>query len=316
MKSSSNQAAGLPKKHNFVIMLVAVLAATIMWYVVSVRDRLEAQIEVNIDYYGIPPNLVVTAGLVNKIIVRLRGSETLLRAMSKERINEAIDLSNIKKGTTVVPLGGKELEPKLRAFEVVDIQPPSLKIEADTLMERSVPVRAVVDSPLMGEALTVDNVATFPSTVTLRGPETKVSDLTFLEVHIPVDSQTTGRVIEKTMTLDTPSLVTASPASVVVRYTVTSARIVISRKCPISIMGDVEHHYEVKPHELTVLVEVPEALSNNKEYLGKLEATVVPPPLAVGGSKMVKVRFQTPEGMTLLHQADDQMLQVMVTKIQ
>lgn len=80
-----------------------VLAAVGMWYVVSVRDRLEAQVEVNIDYYGIPPNLVVTDGLISKITVRLRGPETLLRSIPQQRLTQAVDLSDIKKGVTVVP---------------------------------------------------------------------------------------------------------------------------------------------------------------------------------------------------------------------
>ena len=60
-------------------MLLAVFIAVSMWYMVSVRDRLEAQIEVNLDYVGVPANLVVTDGLISKAIVRLRGPETLLR---------------------------------------------------------------------------------------------------------------------------------------------------------------------------------------------------------------------------------------------
>lgn len=110
MKSSENNGS-LRRAPHLLSLLVAVLAAVGMWYVVSVRDRLEAQVEVNIDYYGIPPNLVVTDGLISKITVRLRGPETLLRSIPQQRLTQAVDLSDIKKGVTVVPLGGDNLGP-------------------------------------------------------------------------------------------------------------------------------------------------------------------------------------------------------------
>ena len=90
-------------------MLLAVFIAVSMWYMVSVRDRLEAQIEVNLDYVGVPSSLVVTDGLISKAIVRLRGPETLLRSVTQGKIIQAVDLSGIKKGTTVVPLSAEHL---------------------------------------------------------------------------------------------------------------------------------------------------------------------------------------------------------------
>ena len=229
MKSSENN-GGLRRAPHLFSLLVAVLAAVAMWYVVSVRDRLEAQVEVNIDYYGIPPNLVVTDGLISKITVRLRGPETLLRSIPQQRLTQAVDLSDIKKGVTIVPLGGDNLGPNFRAFELVDIQPPRIVIKADTLLERSVPLRTIVDSPLRGGALTVENVSVSPATVVLRGPEDVVSDISSVPLTIMLDPKAAGTTVHQTIALDTPSLVTATPSSVRVQYTITSGRTVVSRR--------------------------------------------------------------------------------------
>ena len=218
-----------------------------MWYVVSVRDRLEAQVEVNIDYYGIPPNLVVTDGLISKITVRLRGPETLLRSIPQQRLTQAVDLSDIKKGVTVVPLGGDNLGPTFRAFELVDIQPPRIVIKADTLMERSVPLRTIVDSPLRGGALTVENVSVSPATVVLRGPEDVVSDISSVPLTIMLDPKAAGTTVHQIITLDTPSLVTANPPSVRVQYTITSGRTVVSRRCKVELAGENRRQYTVEP---------------------------------------------------------------------
>lgn len=293
--------ATLRRAPHLLSMFLAVFIATAMWYVVSVRDRLEAQVEVNIDYYGIPPNLVVTDGLVSKLLVRLRGPETLLRAIPRERLNEAIDLSGIKKGVNIVPIAGDELGPAFRAFEVVDIQPPRIVVKADTLLERSVPVRTIVDSPLRGGALTVENVSVSPATVILRGPEGVVGNISNVPLTIMLDSKAAGTTVQQSVILDTPSLVTASPPSVRVRYTITSGRTVVSRRCRITVAGDAAHHYVITPPELTVLAEVPEALAKSASYLGQLEVSVLPPAMDVDESKQVKPRFRLPEGMTLLN---------------
>ena len=46
------------KAPHLLSLFVAFAVAVGMWYVVSVRDRLEVQLEVGIEYNGIPPGLV------------------------------------------------------------------------------------------------------------------------------------------------------------------------------------------------------------------------------------------------------------------
>lgn len=77
--------------------------------------------------------------------------------------------------------------PSLRAFELVDVQPPRIVITADTLAERSVPIRAVLESPLRSGALTVENVTVSPASVTLRGPEGVISSINNLPLGIRLD---------------------------------------------------------------------------------------------------------------------------------
>lgn len=285
-------------------LLLALLIAVGMWYVVTVRDRLEAQIEVNLDYYGIPSNLVVTDGLITKTTVRLRGPEKLLRIATQRKITQAVDLSHIKKGTTIVPLTSETLNPAfsgtLRAFELVDVQPPRIIIKADTLLERSVPVRAKVESPLRNGALTVEDVTVTPNTVLLKGPESTLANIAAVPLTIMLDSKANGATVSQTLPLDTPSMVTAIPPSVKVEYTITSGRTVVSRKCAIKISSEEHRLYTLDPQALTVKVEVPEALATNRRYLEQLEISVAPPPLEPGESQKVKLRFKLPEGMTLL----------------
>lgn len=297
---------------NWYSLLISIVMATTMWYLVSVRDRIEAQVEINIDYTGIPQNLIVTNGLVNKIAVRLRGPEALLRSILRQNINEPIDLSYIKKGTTIVPLPTSDISPALRAFEVVDIQPPRITVTADNLIERSVPIKPVIDSPLHDKAVTVENITISPATVILRGPEETISHITNVPVVIHIDPKAADTSVQQTMPLDTPSLVTSFPSSVRIDYKITSRRTVLSRICVLDIPDDVKHHYKIQPEKLDVLVEVPEALAHTSAYLNQLKARIVPTPLKPGESGRTKVQFRLPDGMTLLNPTD---AEVSVTRL-
>lgn len=302
-------------RSNILIMLFSVLVATVMWYMVSVRDQLETQVEVNIDYIGIPPDLVVTSGLITKVVVRLRGSETLIRSIPRNSLHDVINLSGIKKGDTVVPLGTEWLGRDLRAFEIIDIQPPRIIVKADTLAERSIPLHVTIDSPLGHGAVTVENVHITPPTVILRGPESVIAQYTELSVPLrPDPAAATGRPTEVVVPLDTDSLITAVPSTVRVSYTITSGREVVRQVCRIRVSGDNEEDYKVMPPELELLVEVPEALTRNSTYMAQLEAIVAPPALTPGQSVKVPVRIRTPEGMIVINtQAPSE---VTVTRLQ
>lgn len=282
-------------------MLVAVLAAVSMWYVVSVRDRVEAQLEVTLDYYGIPANLVITDGLINKVLVRLRGPETLLRSVTQGKLIQAVDLSHIKKGVTVVPLTAEHLGPGFRAFELIDVQPPRIVVKADNLIERSVPVRVAVSSSLSNGALTVENVSVTPANVILRGPEAMVEDIASVPVPIQADPKAAGSTVQQVVTLDTPGLVTPIPPTVKVQYSITSGRAEVTQNCMVEVLAENRRQFTVTPAEVSVHVEVPEALVKNAQYLKQLEATVSPPDMAEGESRKVEIRFRLPEGMTLLN---------------
>ena len=291
-----------PKKMpHLASVLIAIITAVGMWYVVSVRDRLEAQLEINIDYHGVPSNLVITDGLINKVHVRIRGPELLLRSILQQTLSQSIDLSGVKKGTTVVPLSSEHMGPQLRAFELIDVQPPRIVVKADILTERSVPVRAEIESPLRSGVLTVENVIVSPASVTLRGPESVLSDMSHVPLIITLDPNAAGTTVRQTLPLDTPSLVNAMPGSVEVQYTITSGRTVVTRQMKVEVEAEHARNYAVEPDSLELLVEVPEALARNSSYLRKLGVIVVPPPMEIGQSRQVVPRIRLPEGMTLLN---------------
>ena len=80
-----------PQKGNWRYLLVAFLLALGLWYTLNAREQIERVVEVRLDYKGLPPGLIVTGGQLNKVSVRLRGPQELLRSMTNREISYTMD---------------------------------------------------------------------------------------------------------------------------------------------------------------------------------------------------------------------------------
>lgn len=285
---------------NWLILALAFVTALLMWYTVTVRDRLEAQLEVRLDYRGVPENMVVVDGLINKMSIRLRGPEALVRSITPQNLNQVINLSKLKKGTNIIPLAPSEWEPAIRAFEIIEVSPPKLTLEVDNLVTRNVPVKPVLKSPLQGTVLTVTDIAVGPPTVSVRGPESLVNGMGGVKVIIPLDPKTSAGTHMQNLPLDVPNFVSANPPSVDVQYTITSGRKEVTLQRTIAVASQDKQRYTITPPVVSLRVEVPESLARNNGYLNKAQLSIVPPPMALGASVRVPISLSLPEGMTVL----------------
>lgn len=287
-------------KTHWLLLLLAFVAASAMWYTVTVGDRLDAQIDIRLDYKNVPENLIVMDGLLSKVTVRIRGPQTLLRAINPQDLSQVINLSRIKKGSNVIPLVPEKLDSNIRAFEVVEVVPPRLTLEVDALVERTLPVKPVLKSLLTGAALTVDGMTISPPNVTVRGPESLLSSMRTVNLSIPLDPSAVAGIHSQIFALDLPSLVTANPGAVKVEYTITSGRkeLVLQREVIVDAVD--RRNYTVTPANITLRVEMPEALLKNNSYLSKARLTVTPPLMKGGSTELVPIRVELPDGMRLV----------------
>lgn len=287
-------------KTHWLLLLLAFVAASAMWYTVTVGDRVDAQIDIRLDYKNVPENLIVMDGLLNKVTVRIRGPQTLLRSINPQDLSQVINLSRIKKGSNVIPLVPEKLDSNIRAFEVVEVVPPRLTLEVDALVERTLPVKPVLKSLLTGSVLTVDGMTISPPNVTVRGPESLLSSMRTVALNIPLDPSAVAGIHSQMFALDLPSLVTASPGAVKVEYTITSGRKELALQRDVIVDAPDRRHYTVSPASISLRVEIPEALLKNNGYLNKARLTVTPPLMKGGSTELVPVRVELPDGMRLV----------------
>lgn len=276
------------------LFAVAMLVATVMWFVVSVNNIAEVQISLRLDYVGLPSNLVVTEGLADKMTVRVRGPQALLNGSQGDRITKTVDLSAMKPGRNIIALDDIEKHIRNRAFELLEANPRTLTLQVDRLIERVVPVMPQIENPL--RHVKVECVLT-PNVVTLRGPEKVLAAKTEVLVPVRIDPGVTGRFDYGNVSPQLPKLVTSTPMTVGVEYNITSGRVIKTRKYFVRLEALNTEEYTVYPDVLPVIVEVPAAVANSKSYMDQLDVYVLPAPLEPGQSVETMVRYRAPEGM-------------------
>jgi diadenylate cyclase len=88
----------LPKKALFLFLVC------LLWvFVIGIRQG-EVGFNIPIEYYSIPPNLVIASEPPKEVNVRLKGSQRLLSSITPNQIRVRVDLSNAHKGINQISL--------------------------------------------------------------------------------------------------------------------------------------------------------------------------------------------------------------------
>ncbi len=288
------------KKPDWLLLTLSFVVAVAMWYGVTVYDTLEVQFEIPLDYQGLPSNLVIVDGLVNKVSARIRGPKTLLRSMTSRDFNSTVDLSKIKKGLNVVPTAPNINEVAARAFSLMEITPARITLEADTIANRSIALDPQILSPLPKNAVVINDIAVSPATVQIRGPESVVNPMSTLPLNITLDPLLTAGTHIQTVHLDLPPLVTAVPSSVRVAFTSTSHRKEISLEREVLVDNAARRGYHVNPQKVSIRVEIPEALAQNNDYLQKIRVLAAPPRISGDLITTAPVKMELPPGVKVI----------------
>lgn len=285
-------------------LVIALLTAISMWFVVCSCNRMETQIRVRLDYHGLPEGMVVTSGLVPEITTRLRGPATLLRSIPTNQRQE-INLSGMKLGMNRIPLPQSERPYRERAFELVDIDPAGLDIEVDTLDSKKVTIELVASET--GDAnLHMSTINTNPSAITLKGPKHKLDAIESpLKVSVRLDAKDTAKTsITTELSIDTPKLVTATPAIISVSYKVSHNLVTVPRRCRLRIEANNASDYVIEPEYLNLHIKMQKNQENDTTWLDRISCTVAPGKLGPGQSKIVNAKVNEPRGMQFSIQSD------------
>lgn len=280
-------------------VLLSLVIATGLWYLVVGRDHVETQVELRVEYRGLPEGLIIREGMVNHISVRLRGSAELLRNLHSRDLVYTVDLSGVQRGATALPLAVDSI-PDFKAFEILEIIPSRLVLEADALTERVVPLENKLlplpaDSPYV-----ISHPILEPSFVTVKGPETQVNSLDrLIVVYDPTKNASEGPH-EANVAIVAPPQVEITPPVTTLRYSLDmkTSSVNLDREVQLE---DEEEGYAVAPSTVHVELSVPESLVEDRDYLDAVRVVVrTPPDLAPGSRLEVTPVVMLPSGAGLV----------------
>jgi len=255
--------------------LLSLVIATGLWYLVVGRDHVETQVELRVEYRGLPSGLVVGEGLANQLSVRLRGSAELLRNLHSRDLIYTVDLSEVQRGANAIPLHVGDL-PDLKPFEIMEVIPSRLVLEADALTERVVPLAART-MPLPADSpYTLSHLILEPSFVTIKGPEMQVNTLERLLVIYDPNKNASEGPHQANVAISTPPQIEVTPPVTTLRYTLDLKMKTVTLDRLVQVGGDTAE-YLIKPHNIEIELSVPENLVDDADYLDAVRIVIRPP---------------------------------------
>jgi YbbR domain-containing protein len=284
-------------RSNWQYAVMAFVMAVTLWYMVTGRERVEVVGEVRLEFKGIPQNLVVREGLVNKVSVRVRGPKGLVRVMTARDMSYAIDLSSLKRGTNIVPLTAEKL-PEARAFEVVEITPSRLTLEVDAIVEKDVPVAVDINGTIPVD-VRIDKTEVTPAKVHLRGPESLVARIDRVKVAVaaPAPDQAGSMEVQATPTL--PEATESTPPTVSVRLDTALRMKETTLKREVAVQPPRGLRAQVSPRAVTLLLEMPASVAADAEALRSIRVYAEVPEGAGAGQEKLPVRVDLPDRVRL-----------------
>ena len=278
--------------------LLSLVIATGLWYLVVGRDHVETQVELRVEYRGLPSGLVVGEGLANQLSVRLRGSAELLRNLHSRDLIYTVDLSEVQRGANAIPLHVGDL-PDLKPFEIMEVIPSRLVLEADALTERVVPLAART-MPLPADSpYTMSHLILEPSFVTIKGPEMQVNTLERLLVIYDPNKNASEGQHQANVAISTPPQIEVTPPVTTLRYTLDLKMKKVTLDRLVQVGGDTAE-YLIKPHNIEIELSVPENLVDDTDYLDAVRIVVRPPvELGTGETTALTPLVMLPSGARL-----------------
>ncbi len=160
---------------NPTLKVVSLVLAIILWLFVKSTSEGEVGLQVPLEFFRCPANLIVTEVSEDAIQVRIMGPLAQVDQLSARAGKARIDLSNAKAGTNTFAISADNFViPK--TLKITQISPSSIKVELDPVMGRVVRVKAAVKGePAPGYRVT--RIVVAPSSIKLRGARSHLEGL-------------------------------------------------------------------------------------------------------------------------------------------
>jgi YbbR domain-containing protein len=158
---------------DMLLKLVSLLLAVVLWYFVGGEDRVNKTVMVPLEIINLPRDLVISNQYKKEMEVSVSGPRSLILEMSERAVSRQVDLSAAEPGSMVIETGNEDI-PVPRGVVVERVQPSSIILSLDKLIQKQFPVSARTVGRV-AEGYYVKSLSTDPDTITITGPQTILS---------------------------------------------------------------------------------------------------------------------------------------------
>ncbi|CAK7064361.1 MAG: hypothetical protein DELT_01577 [Desulfovibrio sp.] len=298
-KNYLRDAIGMAKGMRVSVAVVAFFLAVTLWYTVTVRDKVESWVDVQVVFKGAPENLIINDGLINKLAVRVRAARGLSRSLTGREATIVVDISSISKGSNAIAVT-REMFPFNSAYEVIEVSPSRIIIEADTIASRDIGLESWFEGKLAPD-LFVKSLSITPQTVSVRGGEKLVSGISRIRIPVPLSADVPAGHSTQTVAVPAPANVAVTPPQVAVEVEVgvRTKQMRFTRTVVPAAYAD-GHTPSIMPEKVTIVADIPESITKNEKLLESVVANVALPPDIGAEARTLPVAVVLPENATLV----------------
>ncbi len=151
---------------NWHMKLASLAAAMLLWFMIVGPQRSVGQFNAPIQYTNLPTGVEITGKWVDRVDVRIRGSESSLAKLNPESVRALVDLNDVLPGVNFFRISAKDLRVP-PGFKVVDIEPSDLHLSIVAASSKIVKVMPMIEGILPPGS----RVLVVPAQVKVRGAD-------------------------------------------------------------------------------------------------------------------------------------------------
>ena len=170
--------------NNLGLKIVSVVVGVMMWLVVFGSRTVEITKEIPVQIIT-APDVVIANEVPDKVVFRIAGPKTFLRGvLNRQEAPILVNLSNAKPGLVTYRFFSDNIHLPI-GMTVASIHPTDILVKLEKVKVRRIPVKLEVQG-VPKEGYQVVRTEVTPPTVEVRGPQSKVGNLTELPTN-PID---------------------------------------------------------------------------------------------------------------------------------
>ncbi len=254
---------------DLLLKLISLALGILIWFLAVGTDQIDVSMNIPIEVLNLPKSLVIYNQYQKEISVTLRGPRGIIQELRNRPPSLSLDLSEATSDTIV--LNTETLSfPLPSGISILRMQPASITLSIDKLVERQIPIIAVTEGDV-AKGYILKEVSLTPDKILVSGPESLVTMEQALETYVihlgGLDHSTTLPVH---LDLSPEFMELIGETTVIAKLAVVDKFVEKKvKKIPINIR-DVAQEVQVKPDSITVVAGIPEKLISETPVLSML----------------------------------------------